>query len=115
MTMSGVILQILMFASFTMFIAVTVSLAQLKGRHAIQRGARPLSATAWVVMSLLAVVVWVVLSFILSAGHNQGATGIRGLLGIIVLYGGPVLYLRSGYRLYGLLRTPPPEDSDADN
>jgi hypothetical protein len=110
--MRAVILQVLMFACFAMFVAVTVSLAQLKGRHAIQRGARPLSATAWVVRSLLAVVVWVVLSFILSVGHNRGATGIRGVLGIIVLYGGPVLYLRSGYRLYGLLRTPSPEDSN---
>ena len=110
--MSGVILQVLLFACVVMFVAATVSLAQLNGRHAIQHGARPLSATAWVARSLLALVLWLILSFILSVGHNRGATGIRGLLGTIVLYGGPLLYMRSGFRLYGRLRTPPDEDSN---
>ncbi len=99
----------LMFASFVTFIVVAVTLAQAKERYADQPGERPGSTLTWIIISLVAFVVWLFLSFILSVGHNRGATGIRGLLGTIVLYGGPALYVYIGFQQYQLWRPRPPE------
>jgi len=90
----------LLFASFVAFIVVAVTLFQAKERHADAPDGRPLSALAWVIISIVAFVVWLFLSFILNVGHNQGATGIRGLLGRIGTYAGPILYIYIGFQQY---------------
>lgn len=107
----------LMFASFVTFVVVAVTLVQARERHAGGPGDRPRSAVAWIIISIVVFVVWLFLSFILNVGHNQGATGIRGLLGTIVVYGGAPLYIYVGYLQYQRWRPRPPElenDNAAD-
>ena len=102
--MLNLLFEGMMFASFVTFVVVAVTLVQARERHADQPGNRPRSALFWIIISIVAFVVWLFLSFILNVGHNQGATGIRGLLGTIVVYGGPALYIYTGFQEYQLWR-----------
>lgn len=110
MSIIGLLFQGALFACFITFVVVTVSIMQSRRRRADQPRAQHVSTFTWVIASLLGLVVWMALSFILNVGHNYGATGIRGLFGTIVLFGGPLVYLLSGYRQYMLTRPAPAED-----
>ena len=109
MTMLNLMLFGLLFASCITLFVVVVTLLQAKARYAGQPGERPRSALTRIIISIAAFVVWFFLSFLLTVGHNRGATGIRGFLWAAVMYGALALYVYLGFRQYQLWRLRPPE------
>ena len=100
-------------ASFFNFVIVISVLGQSKKTAVNETRAPTWSVTSWVVATFLGLVIWaIVCAALLGFGLDHGAgLGVGGIFADLLLYGGPALYIYTGYRITEAVRaaTPAPE------
>jgi hypothetical protein len=99
MELLGLLLKGLFTGCFITFVVVTTTLLQARSRVPSVTESRPGSVVKWVIGTVVGLVIWAfVIAALLGFGLSHGSLGTNGIVANILLFGGPALYLYSGYR-----------------
>lgn len=114
MTAFGFIWIGLVVASFFTFVIVISVLGQSKKAAGNEATAPTWSVSGWILATILGLGIWAfVCAALLGFGFSHGSLGIGGLVADLLLFGGPALYIFTGYRVTEAVRaaTPAPDSS----
>ena len=99
-------------ASFFTFVIVLSVLGQSRKAAGGESPSPTWSVSGWIIATILGLGIWAFVSAaLLGFGFSHGSLGIGGLVADLLLYGGPALYIYTGYRVTESVRaaTPAPD------